>query len=118
MTISEKLYEVLSPLVGGRVYFDDTPEDGPEGYPYIVVTYGGGTRAWYVEQVRPDKQHYRVSIVGATKKPKERDVLADLIEQAICDGGFPASQPYGGPISGSSPTHDEIYSQQQFGIYF
>ena len=118
MTISEKLVEVLGPLVGGRVYFDDTPTDGPEDIPYIVCLLSGGTRFFYVENERPDKRHHRVAITGVTKYPSDRDILADQIEEAMCKGGFPACQPYGGPISGSSPPHGELYSQQQFGVNY
>lgn len=122
MTLEEQLYAVLSPLVGGRVYFDATPEDGPEGYPYIVVSVAGGKRRWFVEQERPDKQHYRMAITGVVNtKPKDRGALADLIEETMCAAGrgvFPASEPFGGWITGRSIQHKELYSQQQFGVYF
>lgn len=119
-TLAEKLYETLSPLVGGRVYFDETPKNGAEGYPYIVVIMSGGKRRWYVEQERPDKRHSRVTLTGVVRKNEqaERDALMDEIEETMCKADFPAVEPYGGFISGSSVTHEELYGSQQFGLYF
>lgn len=122
MTLEEQLYAVLSPLVGGRVYFDATPEDGPEGYPYLVVSLLGGKRKWFVEQERPDKQNHRLSITGVVNtKPKDRGALADQIEETMCKAcptPFASSEAYGGWITGRSIQHKELYSQQQFGVYF
>lgn len=122
MTLEEKLYEVLSPLVDGRVYFDTTPENGPEGYPYLLVSMLGGPRQWYVEQERPARAQHRIAITGVVNtKPKDRGDLADLIEETMCQAGktaFPATNAFGGWISGRSVQHKEFYSQQQFGVYF
>ena len=120
MTIEEFLYDLLSPLCDGRVYFDETPKDGPEGYPYIVITMAGGKRSWFVEQEMPDKWHYRVTITGVVRKNEQvaRSTLMTAIEAKICRANLPGTQPYGGMISGSSTVHEELYGSQQFGLYF
>lgn len=119
-TLAEKLYATLSPLVEGRVYFDETPKDGAEGYPYIVIVMAGGRRQWFVEQDMADKWNYRVTLTGVVRKNEQaaREQLMTNIEATMCRADFPAVQAYGGPISGASTLHEELYGSQQFGLYF
>jgi len=116
MTISEKLYTLFAPLCDGRVYFDGTPKDGPEGIPYIVIEMVPGQEVYYVERELQNFSNHRVVVTGATKRPSTRDDLARQITYAMCHSSFPAVVPYGSWMGGYSDVHDEYYSQQHFGV--
>lgn len=119
LSMSEKLFALLSPLVGGRLYFDVTPDDGPGEVPYLVVfTNSTAGREFYVEQAVPDTRRYRIGVTTVSKYPSDRDNLALAVEKAICEGGFPASAPSGGIASGGDSTREELYASQQFIISY
>lgn len=119
MTLQEQLYALVAPLVEGRMYFDQTPDAGPEGYPYIMASVPSGENGWYVEQKLPDHKHARVQLTAFSTDDVEREKLANRIEKLMCETKqFPAVEPYGSWRGFSIPGQKAKAALQQFGVWY
>jgi len=117
MNLEQKMLEVLSPLVGGNVFWDQTPDVAPKG-DFILLSRPGGRAQWYVEQELPDAKHARVQVTAFSDRSARREQLADLIEYAMCHGGFPACEPQGSWQGFSHPTLKKYAALWQFGVWY
>ena len=62
MLIEEKMIQLLGPLVGNHVYWDEVELEDAEADPVIVLQIVGGKHAWYVDNEIPDYRNARLQI--------------------------------------------------------
>ena len=81
MSLDEKLFAALSPLVGGEVY----PDVAPDGVvkPYITYQQVGGDAVNYTEGSIPDRRNARVQINVWAETRLAASSLSELVEDTL-----------------------------------
>ncbi len=118
MSLIESITTLLTPVVGNKLFWDVTPDNGPGTTAgFIVAQEMGGKAGWYVEKKLPDHKHARLQLQIFHPRKLDADTLTKLVEKTICESDLVA-EPYGAAVA----TYDEtlkIYGyRQHFGIWY
>lgn len=115
MSLEASLFTILSPLVGGRVYPDLTPE--PATFPCIIYQQVGGKAADYVEKTLPANDNARVQILVWSKSRLEASSIMHQARVAIIGSSLNART-----VAGSISQYHEYLAlygaRQDFDIFF
>lgn len=118
MTLPEALTALLAPLVGGELFWDETPNG------YVVPAAGciilqdfGGKRLTYVDQTLAANQPSRVQIECWTKRRADTNALANLVEQTILASDLIAT-PYNAPVGDANSALGISGARQDFGFWY
>lgn len=123
MKVESLIPEILNPLVGDRVWFDATPDDGPPRgangafLDFIIVTVVGGIQEEYVDQTMGKVANSRVQIhaVSATSQGASDLILA--ARDMLLASGYTVSV-YGSPVGTYDAARKLRGRFQQFSIWF
>ena len=97
MSVEAKLFAVLSPLFGGRVFPDDAPLDTQK--PFATYQQIGGDVVGFLDQTVPSKQNGAFQInVWADSRASAAAITLQVESAMILATQFQAS-PIGGPIA-------------------
>jgi hypothetical protein len=117
MSFEADFIALLNPLVGGKVFFDSTPDGFLPNVDRIIVQQVGGKEAWYVDQSLPSHKHARMQVFVWTTDRLTASPLARLVAKTIAESAFVA-EPYGAPASEHQPVLKLFGSRQDFGIWY
>lgn len=115
MSIEEDLVALLAPIVEGRIYPDESP-DNPV-FPLIIYQQIGGKAGWYLENKVPSHKHARIQIDVFSRRRTEANRLARSIEGLICESAFIA-EPYGAFTALREEPLKLYGTRQDFGIWY
>lgn len=115
MSLEEDLVSLLGPLVSGRIYPDETP-DNPQ-FPLVVYQQIGGRAGWYMEKKVPSHKHSRMQISVFAKRRADANALARSIESALCESTLVA-EPYGAFTALREDPLKLYGARQDFGIWY
>jgi hypothetical protein len=115
MTIEAKIYNALSPLVGGRVFPDVAPLTTVR--PYIVYNQVGGEALSYLENSVPSKKNGRFQFnVWADTRATSAAVMLQ-IETALVTSTTMQARPMSAPNNDFDHDMDLFGSMQDFTIW-
>jgi hypothetical protein len=115
MTLEEKLKQLLSPVVDGRLFPDEAPEKTP--LPYATYQQVGGQSLWYSGGGVGSHRHARIQFNVWAKTRAEATELIETIEQTLAESGL-IVQSYGSFTSLNEPTVSLRGARQDFGLWF
>lgn len=81
MSLEASLFTILSPLVGGNVYPDITPE--PPVFPCIIYQQVGGKASDYVDKTLPANDNARVQVLVWSKTRLEASSIMRAARVAL-----------------------------------
>ena len=96
MNIEALMLSIIGPLVGGRFYWDTTPQSGPPKdangryLPFCVGQLVGGRDSTYVDQTFPDYEHHRLQVISFAPSSLEATDLARQVKSSILANHKPA----------------------------
>jgi hypothetical protein len=117
VNLEENMIQILSSLVGGKVFWDQTPDVVPKG-DFIILSRVGGRAGWYMENEIPDHKHARLQVTAFSDRSAQREYLADQIEYRMAHAGFPACEPQGSWRGFSEPSFKKYACLWQFGVWY
>lgn len=115
MTIESDIYNLISPLVAGRVHPDFSPINTAK--PFVVYAQVGGQAMSYVENVLPSKKHGRFQIDVYSNTRAECAAIALQIETLMTGASAFQARALSAPISGFERDTLVYSSMQDFSVF-
>ena len=86
MGIEETMIQLLSPIVGGHVYWYEVELEDSKADPLVVLQIVGGKHAWYMDNSIPEYQNARLQVVVLASDEIVAGNTMRAIEVAMASG--------------------------------
>lgn len=115
MTLESSLFDLLSPLVSGRVFPDVAPFDTPR--PYIVYQQIGGRAPGFMDRTVPSKQNAYMQITSWADTRLASKALALDVEAALTVATTVQASPQSAAVSEHDDELQRSGARQDFSIW-
>ena len=86
MVVEQILVNLLGPLVGGNVYWDEVELEDSKGDPLIVLQIVGGATNWYVDNELPEYKAARLQVVVLATDAIVASNTMGAVDRAMASG--------------------------------
>lgn len=116
MHIEKILIDLLGPIVGGNVYWDEVELEDANADPLIILQIVGGKNGWYLDNELPEYKNARLQVVVLATDAIVASTTLSAVERAMASGVV-ICRPIGEMTSGADRSTGRREKIMQFSIW-